>query len=96
MRFLSEADGLNVQHQRTDVTNAKATTAGWPVSLGELFSLGLSSSMLILKKVSDAHFILILLQYLAFERRRKECSNAFSFLWTARSVLNKRSQSLHA
>jgi hypothetical protein len=49
MGFLFEADGLNVQHHRTDMTNAKSTTAGWPVSLVEPFSLGLSSSMLILK-----------------------------------------------
>jgi hypothetical protein len=49
MRFLFEADRLNVQHQRTDVTNPKATAAGWPVSLGEPFSLELSSSMPIWK-----------------------------------------------
>jgi hypothetical protein len=48
------------------------------------------------EQVSDVHFILILLQCLAFERRRKECSNGFSFPWTGQNVLNKRYLSLHA
>jgi uncharacterized membrane protein len=39
--------------------------------------------------------ILVLLQCLALERRCKECSSEFSFLWTGRSPLNKRSLSLH-
>jgi len=46
-------------------------------------------------KVSDAHFILILLCVLLLKGDVKKCSNVFSFLWTDRSVLNKRYQSLH-
>jgi hypothetical protein len=98
IRFLFEADRLNIQHQYIDVTNTEATTAGWPVSMRGAFLVGtvLFDPHVEDGKVSDADFILILLQCRVFERKRKECSNGFSFPWTGRNVLNKRYQSLHA
>jgi hypothetical protein len=64
--FLFEGDRLKVQHRCTAVTNTEATTASWPASMRGAFLVGavLFDAHLEDEKVSDAHFILILLRVL--------------------------------